>query len=198
MNSSNVIVLVDAASAAFFWESKTKPGGNACRYWHVSPVLHVLHAIKMVQESELDGLTVWTLPKPTIFTTFHGINKVFADYLVVVWNSFITNEKGSLTSVVVLGFPAFESTTVLNLASSHLSIVSSNTRVKNLSWLEWTNKPFALSILSSVYKSFFTAFRSILGSWENLHLVPFSHVPALKKAHKSVLGSEYAAWTRSN
>lgn len=78
-------------------------------------------------------------------------------------------------SVVVLGFPCLLITTFRNFSSSQLSIKSC--------FLS------SSASLVSEYRSFFCAFRSTVGSWLNLHRLPFSQPPFLKKTQSTVLGS---------
>ena len=68
--------------------------------------------------------------------------------------------------------PCFFSTTSFNLSSSQSAIVSS-----------------CSSSRLSKYKLFFSPLRSIVRSWENLHLSPLPHWPDLKKAQSTDLGS---------
>lgn len=81
-------------------------------------------------------------------------------------------------SVVVLGFPCLLMTTFFSFSSSQSSMVS----------FFFSSSSASLSRVS-VYKLLFSVFRSTLGSWLNLHFLPFSQLPFLKNWHKIVLGS---------
>src|SRR5437870_95864 len=79
-------------------------------------------------------------------------------------------------SVVVRWLPFLESTTDRSFSSSQSADVSC----------------FFFSSSScrvSAYRFFFSTLRSISRSCENLHFLPFSQLPFLKKMHTTVLGS---------
>jgi hypothetical protein len=66
----------------------------------------------------------WGIPRTNRISVSDRLNKMFAYDLLGTGENGESKNKNELTSVVVRGLPAFDSTTVRSFSSSQVSIVS--------------------------------------------------------------------------
>jgi hypothetical protein len=165
-NSSRLITFALAASAsAFFCAFSTKPAGNACLYWHFSPPFG--HSQNHPNLSQFKSGSIKVKHSEDTLVTFDSLDKVFADNLNIYQPIALGNLCPKHTSVMVRGFPCFESTTFLNFSSSHVSMVSlisSGGQHRSHKVNIPAYSPASFSSLVSEYKFFFSTFLSTFKS----------------------------------